>query len=88
MFLDLHTVEFTFLKSAASHVADFNTCNLLFKIVSEYDQDIPKSRLQTNPWHREEEPYNNNETPGRQTKYRSQLSFPHQDDCKTRMGIK
>ena len=25
-------------------------------------------KLQTNPWHREEEPHNNHETPGRQTK--------------------
>ena len=25
-------------------------------------------KLQTNPWHREEEPHNNLETPGRQTK--------------------
>ena len=42
-------------------------------------------KLQTNPWHREEEPHNNHETPGRQTKQSNQLSLPHQDDCKIRM---
>ena len=43
---------------------------------------------QTNPWHSEEEPHNHHETPGRQTKQSNQLSFPHQDDYKTRMDIK
>ena len=33
-------------------------------------------KLQTNPWHREEEPHNNHETPGRQTKQSNQLSLP------------
>ena len=28
-------------------------------------------KLQTNPWHREEEPHNNHETPTRQTKQSS-----------------
>ena len=51
---------------------------------SEYDQDI---QLQTNPLHREKEPHNNHETPGRQTKQSNQLSLPHQDDCKTKMDI-
>ena len=45
-------------------------------------------KLQTNPWHREEEPHNNHKTPGRQTKQSNQLSLPHQDDCKTRRDIK
>ena len=45
-------------------------------------------KLQTNPWHRKEEPHNNHETPGRQIKQSNQLSLPHQDDCKTRMDIK
>ena len=44
-------------------------------------------KLQTNPWHREEEPHNNHETPGRQTKQSNKLSLPHQDDCKTRRNI-
>ena len=42
---------------------------------------------QTTTWHREEEPLNHYETPGRQIKQSKQLSFPHQDDCNTRMGI-
>ena len=45
-------------------------------------------KLQTNPWHREEEPHNNQETSGRQTQQSNQLSLPHQADCKTRMDIK
>ena len=44
-------------------------------------------KLQTNPWHRGEEPHNNHETRGRQTKQSNQLSLPHQDDCKTRMNV-
>ena len=43
---------------------------------------------QTKPRHRKEEAHNHHETPGRQTKQSNQLSHPHQDDCKTRMGIK
>ena len=42
-------------------------------------------KLQTTPWHREEEPLNH---PGRQIKQSNQLSLPHQDDCNTRMDIK
>ena len=34
---------------------------------------------QTTPWHREEEPLNHHETPGRQIKQSNQLSLPHQD---------
>ena len=51
------------------------------KIVSEYDLEITQSQLQTNPRHREEEPHNNQERPGRQSK--STRSLTHQDDCKT-----
>ena len=32
-------------------------------------------KLQTNPWHRKEEPHNNHETPGRQNKQSNQLSL-------------
>ena len=32
---------------------------------------------QTTPWHREEEPLNHHETPGRQIKQSNQLSLPH-----------
>ena len=53
-------------------------------MIRKYHNHKPK----TNPWHREEEPHNHHETPGRQTKQSNQLSLPHQDDCKTRMDIK
>ena len=43
--------------------------------------------MQTNPWHREEEPHQNHETPGRQIKHSNLLSLPHEDDCNTRMDI-
>ena len=36
-----------------------------------------KHKLQTHPWHREEEPQNNHETPGRQTKQCNQLALPY-----------
>ena len=48
-------------------------------------------KMQTNPWHHEEEPHNNQELPWRQTKESNQPSPPpppHQDDCKTRRDIK
>ena len=45
-------------------------------------------KLQTTPWHREEEPHNNHETPGRQTMQSNQPSLPHQDDSKTKMDIR
>ena len=42
---------------------------ILSKIVGEYDKvKNHNHKLQTNPWHREEEPHNNRETPRRQTK--------------------
>ena len=39
-------------------------------------------KRQTNSWHREDEPLNNHETPGRQTSQTNELSLSHQDDCK------
>ena len=48
--------------------------SFLSKIVSmirKYHNHKPK----TNPWHREEEPQNHHETPGRQTKQSNQLSL-------------
>ena len=45
-------------------------------------------KLQTTLRHREKEPLNHHETPGRQIKQSNQLSLPHQDDCNTRMDIK
>ena len=53
---------------------------------SEYDQKIPQP--QATPWHREEEPLNHHETPGRQIKQSNQLSLRHQDNSNTRMDIK
>ena len=44
-------------------------------------------KLQTTQRHREEEPLNHHETPGRQIKQSNQLPLPHQDDCKTRTDI-
>ena len=44
-------------------------------------------KLQTNSWHREEEPHNSHETPGRQTKQSIQHTLPFEDDRKTRMEI-
>ena len=44
-------------------------------------------KLQITQWHREEEPLNHHETPGRQIKQSNQLSLPHQDDCNTRRDI-
>ena len=44
-------------------------------------------KLQTTPRHREEEPLNHHETPGRQIKQSNQLSLPNQDDYFTRMDI-
>ena len=38
--------------------------------------------------HHKEEPHDNHETPGRQTKQSNQLCLPHQDDCKARRDRK
>ena len=43
---------------------------------------------QTTLWHREKEPLNHLETPGRLIKQSNQLSLPHQDDCNTRTDTK
>ena len=45
-------------------------------------------KLQTNLWYREEEPLNDQETSGRQTKQSNRLSLPHRDDCKARIDTK
>ena len=42
----------------------------------------------TNLWHREEEPHNHHETPGRQTKQSNQFPLHNHGDCKARMDIK
>ena len=41
---------------------------------------------QATPWHREVEPLNHHETPGRQAKQK--LPPPHQDDCNNRTDTK
>ena len=61
------------------------TTGVQTKIVSEYDQEIPQSQTADNPVAprgRAAQP-----SPGRQIKQSNQLSFPHQDDCDTRMDI-
>ena len=50
-------------------------------MISIYHNHEPE----TTPWHREEEPLNRHETPGRQIKQSNQLSLPHQDDCNTKV---
>ena len=48
---------------------------MIAKLVSEYGQEIPQSQATDKPWHRKEEPQNNDETLGRQTKQSNQLSL-------------
>ena len=45
-------------------------------------------KLQTNLCPLEEEPHNNHNTPGRQTKQINQLFLPRQVDCKTSMDVR
>ena len=45
-------------------------------------------KSQISLWHREEEPLNHHETPGRQIKQSNQPSLSHQDDCNTRTDTK
>ena len=47
----------------------------IVSVIRKYHNHKP----QTNPWHPEDEPHNNHETPGRQKKQSNQLSLPHQD---------
>ena len=56
----------------------------IVRMIRKYHNHKP----QTTPWHREEDPINHHETPGRQIKQSNQLCLPHQDDCNTRMDIK
>ena len=82
---ELHKVS-AFILPFVAH----SPTTLTNKKVNEYNQEIPQSQTaeKPNPRHREEEPHNNHETQGRQTKQSNKLSLPHQDDCKTRMDIK
>ena len=65
-----------------------NYFSLRLKIVSDYIRKYHKHKPQATPWHREEEPLNHHEIPGRQNKQSNQLSLLHQDDCNNRMDIK
>ena len=71
--IQCHTISSLFLG-----LKDF-LVTLLYckKIVSELDQENHNHKPQTNPWHREEEPHNHHETPGRQTKQSKQLFLLH-----------
>ena len=60
---------------------------VLLKIVSEYIQEIPQSQTVDKPMApRGRATQSSRDT--RKTKQSSQLSYPHQDDCKTIMDIK
>ena len=65
-----------------------NNLDLLLPKIVSIIRKYHNHKPQTTPWHREEEPLNHHETPGRQMKQSNQLSLPHQDDCNTRMDIK
>ena len=84
MNLELHLFEGILIQYCNKN----NSAQLMAKIVSEYDQEIPQYKRQTTLWQREEDPLNHHETPGRQIKQNNQLSLPHQDDCNTRIDIK
>ena len=49
---------------------------------------MPQSQTADNPMAPLGGALNHHETPERQIKQSNQLSFPHQDDCNTRMDIK
>ena len=53
-------------------------------MIRKYHNHKPQTTL----WHRQEEPLNHHETPGRQIKQSNQLTLPHQDDCNTRTDTK
>ena len=50
--------------------------SLFFLEYSEYDQEIPNHKPQTNLWHREEDPLNHQEAPTRQTKQQTSPLCP------------
>ena len=72
------TINCTFLSSGVAA-----------KIVSEYDQEIPRSQTADKPMEPRgratQQSINTSKTKKKQS---NQLSLPHQDDCKTRMDIK
>ena len=78
----LHHLQFSFV-GVSERVQDDTGIFLdlpyqgLVKLVSMISK-YHSHKLQTNPWHREEEPHINHQTSGRQTKQSNQLSLPHQ----------
>ena len=56
----------------------------IVSMIRKYHNHKPQTTL----WHREEEPLNHHDSPGRQIKQSNQLSLPHQDDCNTRTDTK
>ena len=60
------------LTRSAIHEPQANTTKIVSMI-----RKLHNHKLQTNPWHHEEEPHNNHKTLGRQTKKNNQNSLPH-----------
>ena len=61
--------------------------NILWELLKKIVCTVKKChnhKPQTKPWHREEEPLNHHETPGRQIISKATSSLLHQDDCNTR----
>ena len=56
--------------------------NMVIKIVSEYDHEIPQSETVDNPMAPRGRATQQSRLPGRQTKQSNQLSLPHQDGYK------
>ena len=58
------------------------------KIVSEYDQEIPKSQTADKPVAPRRRATQQSRDARKTNQESNQLSLPHQDGCKTRMDIK
>ena len=62
--------------SVYDHIIPQSHCRQTTKIVMSMIRKYQNHKLQTTPWHREEEPLNHHETPGRQIKQSNRLSLP------------
>ena len=71
------TILYHYISVDLAHYVIF--CAKIVSMIRKYHNHKPQTTL----WHREEEPLNYYETPGRQIKQSNQLSLPHQDDCNT-----
>ena len=87
-FVDIAYLKENFKPHLLRDVCTLCSWKKVSEIVSELIRKYHNHKPQTTPWHREEEPLNHHETPGRQIKQSNQLSLPHQDDFNTRMDIK